>query len=67
MKTYLNGTIVAVENSHKAIEKFIGADTRAIDSKSKFVLPGFIDAHTRFNATGRQIIDVNLLKVSSYQ
>jgi len=62
-----NGTIVAVENSSEAIEKFIGPDTRAIDLKSKFVLPGFIDAHTHFNAAGRQIIDVNLLKVSNDQ
>ena len=56
--------ILAVLEEEDTYDSYAKPDTRIIDLQGKFVLPGFIDGHTHFNAAGRLIIDVNLLKVA---
>ena len=56
--------IVAVFENDRLSRKFAGPDTRIVDLEGKFVLPGFIDAHTHFDGTGAQLNDANLLAVA---
>jgi predicted amidohydrolase YtcJ len=59
-----NRIIAVLENEIEG-EKYTGETTRIIDLNGKFVLPGFIDAHTHFNNGGALLQDANLLAVSS--
>jgi predicted amidohydrolase YtcJ len=56
--------IVAVFENDRLSRKFAGPDTRIVDLEGKFVLPGFIDAHTHFDGAGAQLNDANLLAVA---
>lgn len=56
--------ILAVLSNNGQIKSYTGADTRIIDLEGKFVLPGFIDAHTHFSGAGALLQDANLLAVS---
>jgi len=56
--------ILAVLSDKRHIKRYTGADTRIVDLEGKFVLPGFIDAHTHFSGAGAQLQDANLLTVS---
>jgi predicted amidohydrolase YtcJ len=56
--------ITAVLDEGEDIKHYIGSDTRVIDLKGRFVLPGFIDGHVHFNRAGSLINDANLLSVS---
>ena len=56
--------ILAVTDQEKEYRKYKNRKTRVIDMKGKFVMPGFIDANTRFNNAGAMILGVNLLEVS---
>jgi predicted amidohydrolase YtcJ len=55
--------ITAVLNDIKEAEAYIGPNTKVIDLKGKFVVPGFIDGHVHFNNAGALINDVNLMTV----
>ena len=52
-------TIVSV-GSPAEIEKWKGPQTRVINLKGRFVVPGFIDNHTHFLQGGSQLASVNL-------
>lgn len=41
----------------------IGPDTRVIDLEGKFLLPGFVDAHTHFGGFAAQLYDIDLMQV----
>ena len=41
--------ITAVLNEGESYKTFQGTNTRLIDLKGKFVVPGFIDGHVHFN------------------
>ncbi|MFB0564515.1 MAG: amidohydrolase [Candidatus Aminicenantaceae bacterium] len=56
--------IVAVCKENKEAEQYIGKETKVIDLKGKFVLPGIIDAHVHFNSAGSLINNANLMTVS---
>jgi predicted amidohydrolase YtcJ len=56
--------ILAVLTDEQKVKKYTGTDTRTIDLEGKFVLPGFIDAHTHFAGAGALLQDANLLAVS---
>jgi predicted amidohydrolase YtcJ len=53
--------ITAVLDSSDRLAPYIGPDTRVIDLKGKFVIPGFIDGHVHFNGAGALINDANLM------
>ncbi len=57
-------TITAVCETDKWAKRFIGPQTRVIDLEGKFVLPGLIDAHVHFEASGGLINGANLMTVS---
>ncbi len=56
--------ITGVFDNKAQAQKYVGSDTRVVDLKGKFVLPGFIDGHVHFNSAGALINDANLLAVS---
>jgi predicted amidohydrolase YtcJ len=56
--------ILAVLSDKRQLKKHTGPETRIIDLGGKFVLPGFIDAHTHFAGAGALLQDANLLSVS---
>lgn len=57
--------IIAVERTDMSLQSYIGANTRSINLGEKLLVSGFIDGHTHFNRAGKQINDVNLLKVDN--
>jgi len=56
--------IMAVLDSDVQAEPYAGPQTRIIDLEGKFVVPGFIDAHTHFENAGAMVNGVNLLAVA---
>ena len=57
-------TISAVLQKNEKFNQYIGTDTRVVDLKGKFVVPGFIDGHVHFASAGRLLKDANLLQVA---
>jgi len=57
-------TITAVLDSDSDAAAYIGSSTRVIDLQGKFVVPGFIDAHTHLGGFGAQQNDINLMPVT---
>ena len=45
-------------------KSYIGPLTRVIDLQGKFVLPGFIDGHTHFNAAGGLLADITVCNLN---
>lgn len=60
----LNETIVATGASAD-IRQWIGPDTRVIDLKGGFAMPGFNDAHLHLDNGGQRLLNVNLQGVPS--
>ncbi len=58
-------TIMALGNASE-ISELKGPTTRAIDAKSKFVMPGFIDSHLHFISTGKAKLNVELQSAGNW-
>lgn len=56
--------IIRVEQQGRIGERWIGEKTRVIELDGRFVMPGFIDAHTHFASFAAQEADINLLRVN---
>jgi len=56
--------IIAVADRDEDIARYVGDGTRVVDLHGRFLLPGFIDAHTHFDQAGALVLDVNLLTVA---
>jgi predicted amidohydrolase YtcJ len=56
--------IAGVFDDDAAAAALVGPTTRVVDLSGRFLVPGFIDGHTHFNAAGALINDVNLMTVS---
>jgi hypothetical protein len=56
--------VIAVLDTAQEAARLAGPGTRTIDLGGRFVVPGFIDAHTHFGAAGALINDVNLMTVA---
>jgi hypothetical protein len=56
--------ITAVLGEDQAIDAYVGDKTRVVDLEGKFVMPGYIDAHTHFDGFGAMQNDADLLAVS---
>ena len=61
----VSGTrIMAVLDRDEDADRYAGPNTRIIDLKGRFVVPGFIDGHTHFSSAGAMVQGVNLLTVA---
>lgn len=56
--------IVAV-GSDAEIRKLVGSETRVIDLKGKFLMPGFNDAHVHMGSAGAALMSIDLRNVPS--
>jgi predicted amidohydrolase YtcJ len=59
-----NGRVIAV-GSAADVGRIVGSEARAENLRGRFVMPGFIDTHTHFEAAGRLLLGLNLLDVAS--
>lgn len=57
--------IVLVSEEEFVPKNLIGPKTRVIDLKGRFVMPGFVDAHTHFASFAAQKADINLMRVNN--
>lgn len=59
------GEKIVAAGSHDQIENFRGPDTRLVDLKGRFVVPGLIDTHTHFLRAGLEMAAINLREASN--
>ncbi len=60
-----NGRIVFVGRSDEAL-LMKNPDTKVIDAKKNFVIPGFIEGHGHFSALGFSLLNLNFLTAKSW-
>ncbi len=60
-----NGVIVAL-GTNAEVQPHIGAGTRVIDLAGKLAIPGFIEGHGHFSGIGQSLVNLNLMKVKSW-
>lgn len=56
--------ITAVLAEGEDYSEYVGQNTRVVDMKGNFIVPGFIDGHTHFSRAGAMLNDANLMTVS---
>ncbi len=50
----------------KSIKELVGVNTKVIDLKGKFVMPGFFESHAHFLSLGESKIKLDLSKASNW-
>lgn len=58
--------IMAV-GTNEEIGALVGKETRVLDARGHFVMPGFIEGHGHFAGLGKSLIEVNLLGTKSWE
>ena len=56
--------IVKVASNGRIKDEWIGPKTRVIELNGRFVMPGFVDAHTHFSSFAAQKADIDLIRVN---
>ena len=59
------GKIMAV-GTNEEIKNWQGENTKVIDLKGQFAMPGFIEGHAHFSGLGFSLIDLNFLKAKNW-
>ncbi len=62
----LKGRIMEV-GDNASIKALAGPKTQTIDAKGQFVMPGFIEGHGHFSMLGKNKVDLDFLKATSWQ
>jgi len=60
-----DGEIIAVGTDDE-IKAYIGDETKQIDAKGNFVMPGFIEGHGHYQGVGSSLIKLNLMKTQNW-
>jgi len=63
--TIKNGEITAIGSVELA--KSAGSDSKVINANGAFVMPGFIEGHGHFSGLGKSLLNLNLLKTTSWE
>jgi predicted amidohydrolase YtcJ len=61
-----NGRIIYIGQSSEALE-YKNPDTKVIDAKGNFLMPGFIEGHGHFSGLGFSLLNLNFLKSKNWQ
>jgi predicted amidohydrolase YtcJ len=60
------GDKIADVGSSADMKRHVGPNTQVIDLKGMLVIPGFIEGHGHFNGVGEAQLNLNLMKVKSW-
>lgn len=62
----LGGDRILAVGSNAEIKRHIGPATQVIDLKGQLVIPGFVEGHGHFTGVGEAQLNLNLMKVTSW-
>jgi hypothetical protein len=62
----VKGDIILVVGSNDEVRKYIGSTTQVIDLSGKLAIPGFIEGHGHFTGIGTAKMNLELMKVKSW-
>jgi predicted amidohydrolase YtcJ len=60
------GARIAALGTSAEIKRFIGQKTQVIDLNGQLVVPGFVEGHAHFNGVGLAQLNLNLMKVKTW-
>jgi predicted amidohydrolase YtcJ len=60
-----DGIIIKI-GTNTEIEALKNDDTKVIDAKNQFVMPGFIDGHAHFSSLGESLMNLNLMQTKNW-
>jgi predicted amidohydrolase YtcJ len=63
----VNGDRIELVGSNAEVEAYIGPDTEIIDLQGNLAIPGFIEGHGHFMGIGSNVMNLDLLDVTSWQ
>jgi predicted amidohydrolase YtcJ len=63
----VHGDRIAAIGSNAEVQRFVGPATEVIDLKGQLVIPGFIEGHAHFMATGEAQLDLKLMPATSWE
>ena len=63
----MQGQRIAKVGDNETVKKWIGKDTKVIDAKNAFVMPGFIEGHGHYTGIGSSLINLNLLNSKNWK
>jgi predicted amidohydrolase YtcJ len=62
----VTGDRITALGSSADIKRYVGPGTKVIDVKGQFVMPGFTEGHGHFTGVGESQLQLNLMKVQSW-
>lgn len=62
----IGGTRIAAVGSSADIKRYVGEKTHVIDLNGRLVIPGFIEGHGHFNGLGLAKLNLDLMKVKTW-
>ena len=63
----VKGDRILFIGSEKEIKKYSNQETNWIDCRGNFLMPGFIEGHGHFAGMGELLLNVNLMRTSSWE
>ena len=62
----IRGDQIIAIGTHAEVQRFVSKATEIIDLKGQLAIPGFVESHGHFTGVGRAQLDLNLMKVTSW-
>ena len=62
----VTGDRITALGSSADMKRYVGANTKVIDVKGQLVMPGFIEGHGHFTGVGESQLQLNLMKVQTW-
>jgi predicted amidohydrolase YtcJ len=62
----IRGDRIVAAGSSAEIKRYIGQGTEVIDLKGQLAIPGFVESHGHFTGVGEAQLNLNLMKVTSW-
>jgi predicted amidohydrolase YtcJ len=63
----VRGDRIAAIGSNADVQRFVGPATEVLDLKGQLVIPGFVEGHAHFMATGEAQLDLKLMPATSWE
>ena len=62
----VTGDRITALGSSADMKRYVGANTKVIDVKGQLVMPGFTEGHGHFTSVGESQLQLNLMKVQTW-